>query len=210
MTIAGLLARSPKRHTLQQRAVVANAGGFPDHDAGAMIEHNADANVGGRVDVDGKNTRALALKVEGEVAPSPLEQLVGKSMRDEGVETLEVEQRLDVALAGRIAIEHGGKIGAKGAAELGLLAQDLGEGLHDEAGVDVGMIEPLRQAVADGVFETGLAEDGGKDEATEGRLVGGDLLGLVAHRRPDGIDGGNVGPPGTQRFGSHGVLLRPA
>jgi len=37
-----------------------------------MIEHDADADTGRRVDVDGENARALALQVEREIAPSLL------------------------------------------------------------------------------------------------------------------------------------------
>src|SRR5262245_14716602 len=116
-------------------------------------------------------------------------------MRDERVEALEVEQGFDVAAAGGIAIEHGGKIGAEGATELRLLAQDLCKSLADQTGVDVGMIEALGQAVADRLLQACLAEDGGKDEAPERGLVGGNLLGLVPHGRPNGIDRGDIGPP---------------
>ena len=42
-----------------------------------------------------------------------------------------------------------------------------------EPGIDVGMIEPLRQAMAHRVLEPVLAQDGRIDEATERRLVYG-------------------------------------
>ena len=100
-----------------------------DDDAGAVVEHDADADLGGGIDVDGKDARALALQVEREVAPALLQQLVGEAVRDEGVEALEVEQRLDVAAAGGIAIVDGGEIGAEGPAELGAIGEHLREGL---------------------------------------------------------------------------------
>ena len=80
---------------------------------------------GRRIDVDGKDARALALQVEREVAPALLQQLVGEAMRDEGVEALEVEQRLDVAAAGGIAVVDGREIGAEGPAELGAIGEHL-------------------------------------------------------------------------------------
>src|SRR6185295_20370672 len=103
---------------------------------------------GSGIDVDGKNARALALQVEGEVPPAALQQLVGEPVGDERVEAFEVEQRLDIAAAGGIAIEHGGQVSAKGAPQLGLFAQHLRKGLADQAGIDIGMIEPLRQTMA--------------------------------------------------------------
>jgi hypothetical protein len=84
-----------------------------------VVQHDADADAGRRVDVDGKDARALALQVEREVAAALLQQLVGKAVRDERMEALEVEQGLDVAAAGGIAVVDGGEVGAKGAAELG-------------------------------------------------------------------------------------------
>ena len=131
-------------------------------------------------------------------------------MRDEGVEALEVEQRLDVAAAGGIAVVDGGEIGAEGAAELGVVGQHLREGLGDQPGVDVGVIEPLRQAVAHGILEAVLAQDGGIDEAAERRLAAHDLLGLAAQLRPDRVDGGDVGPLGRARLASHGLSPRAA
>ena len=153
MAVAGLLAGAAERHALQQGAVVADRGRLADHDAGAMVEHDADADPGRRIDVDGEDARALALQVEREVAPALLQQLVGEAVRDERVEAFEVEQRLDIAAAGGIAIVDGGKVGAERAAELGLVAQHLREGLADQPGIDVGMVEPLRQAMADGLLQ---------------------------------------------------------
>ena len=131
-------------------------------------------------------------------------------MRDERMEALEVEQRLDVAAAGGIAVVDGGEIGAEGAAELGAIGEHLREGLGDQPGIDVGVIEPLRQAVAHGVLEPVLAQDGRIDEAAERRLVAHGLLGLLAQLRPDRVDGSDVGPLGRARLGCHVSLLRPA
>ena len=171
MAVARLLAGAAQRHALQQRAVVADRRRLADDDAGAVVEHDADADPGGRIDVHGEDARALALQVEREVAPALLQQLVGEAMRDERVEALEVEQRLDVARAGGIAVVDGGQVGAERAAELGVIRQHLREGFGDQAGVHIGMVEPLRQAVAHGILEALLAQDGGVDEAAQRRLA---------------------------------------
>ena len=81
-------------------------------------------------------------------------------MRDEGVEAFEVEQRLEVAAAGGVAVEHGGEVGAEDRAELLVAGEHRLERLIDEDGIDVGMVEPLGEAVADRVLETVMAQDG--------------------------------------------------
>jgi hypothetical protein len=135
---------------------------------------------------------------------------MGEAMRHQGVEALEVEERLDVAAAGGIAVVDGREIGAEGATELGAVGEHLHEGLADEARVHVGVIEPLRQAMAHGILEPVLAQDGRVDEAPERRLVAHGLLGLLAQIGPDRVDGRNVGPLGHARFGCHVPLLRGA
>src|SRR2546423_13371207 len=106
-----------------------------------MVEHDADADLRGRIDVDGKNARALALQVECEVAPPALPQLMGEAMRHQSVESLEVEERLDVAAAGGIAVVDGREIGAGGATELGAGGGDPPERLGGEGPGHVGGVE---------------------------------------------------------------------
>ena len=130
-------------------------------------------------------------------------------MGDEGMEALEVEQWLDVAAAGGIAVVDSSEIGAKGPTELGAIGQHLGEGFGDEPGIDVGVIEPLRQPVAHDILEPLLAQDCRVDEAPECGLVAGDVFRFVAQLRPDRIHCGNTGPLGRARLGRHIALLGP-
>ena len=161
MTVAGLLAGTAQRDALQERAVVADRSRLADDDAGAVVEHDADADAGGRIDIHPKDARALALQVEREVAAALLQQLVRETIRDEGMEALEVEQRLDVAAAGWIAVVDGCKIGPKCPAEFRPVVQGPARRSDDQPGIDVGMVQPLRETVADGILQPLLAEYGG-------------------------------------------------
>ena len=76
------------------------------------------------------------------------------------MEPLEIEQRLDVAAASWIAIVDSCKISPKCPAEFRPVVKDLSEGLTDQAGIDVGMVQPLREPVADGILQPLLAEYG--------------------------------------------------
>jgi hypothetical protein len=174
-----------------------------------VVEHDALADLGRRIDVDGKDARALALQVQREIAPPVLEQLVREAIGHQGMKALEVEQRLDIAAAGRIAVVDGGEIGAERRAQLRMVGQYLIEGLADQPGIDVRVVEALRQAMTDRVFQPWLAQDGCVDEPTERRLAARNLLGLFPHRRPDRVNGGDAGTLCHSRFRSHVSLLRP-
>src|SRR5262245_54252826 len=206
MAVAGLLPGAAQRDVLQDRAVVADHRRLADDDAGAVVQHDADADAGRRIDVDGEAARALALQVEREVTPALLPKLMREAVRDQRVEALEVEQGLDVAAAGRVAVVDGGEIRTKRPTELPTVGQYLAESLGDQAGVHIGMVEPLRQAMADGILKAVLAQDGRVDEPGERRLAAHDLLGLAAHLIPDRVDGGDADSLGPLRCASHGYL----
>ena len=123
-----------------------------------MVDHDALAELGSRVDVDAEGARGLALQEQREIAPPVVPQRVGEAVRRQRVEPFEVEQRVDVAVAGRIAVEHGGEIGAEDAAQVGTLFEHRLERLIDQDGFDLGMIEALSQPVADSVLQPVVAE----------------------------------------------------
>lgn len=52
----------------------------------------------------------------------------------ERVEALEIEHRLQHAVAGRIAVEHGRHVGAHADGDLGIIGQRLVIGLLDQIG----------------------------------------------------------------------------
>src|SRR5689334_21727997 len=111
-----------------------------------------------------------------------------EAMRDERVKPFEVQQRVEKARARRVAVIDGLKISAKDCAKFGLLCQHALERLRDQPGVDVGLVESLSKAVADGFLEHLVAEDGRKYEAAEGWLSLHRCLCLGADLRPDRIN----------------------
>ncbi len=76
-------------------------------------------------------------------------------MRLDRVEPLEVEQRLDIAIAGGIAIKYGLKINPQRRSQLRLIGIGLEEGLPDEVGAHGRMIEALGKAMHDSIFQPG-------------------------------------------------------
>src|SRR5690606_3809961 len=190
MAITALLAAAAEGHAVQQGGVVADSGGFADHDPRGVIDHDPDADARRRVDIDAEDARRLALKVKGKVPPPFLPQLVGEAMGDEGVEALEIKEWLDIAAAGRITIVDGGEVGAERPSELRAAGEHVLKHLPDEPGIDVGVIEALGKTMADGVLQPLVTHHRRKDEAAEGRLGADRLLRLAAHLGPDRIDMG--------------------
>ena len=187
MPVARLLAAAAKRHAMQQRAMIADDGRLADDDARCMVEHQAFADPRGRMDIDREDARALALEIESEILPPFDPQRMGKAVRDERMEALEVEQRLDIAMARRVAIVDGREVRAEAVPDLGAGAQDILERMANEARVDVRMIETLRKAMADGVLETLVAQYGRIVETSERALGSHNSLRLRADGLPDGI-----------------------
>jgi hypothetical protein len=60
-------------------------------------------------------------------------------------------------MAGRIAVVNRLDVGSRRIADLGIGVDGFGEGLGDELGAQIGIAEPLRQALDQGVFELRMA-----------------------------------------------------
>ena len=60
MALPSLLPGSTERHALKQRHVIADLGGFPDHDAHTMVDEKPLPDLGGGMNLDaGQETRDL-------------------------------------------------------------------------------------------------------------------------------------------------------
>ena len=117
MAVAALLAGAAERHVLEDRDVVLDDRRATDDEAGGVIEEDAAADRRGRVDVGLEDLRRPALQVEREIVPALPPQPVGQAVRLDGVEALEVEDRLDIAVAGGVAVVDGRDVGAHGVAD---------------------------------------------------------------------------------------------
>ncbi len=112
---------------------------------------------------------------------------MGEAVRRKRVEALEIEERLEIARAGRIAIEHGGQIGAEYGAKSVLGDQHILECLREEPGVHVRVAKALSNAMADCIFKPVMAQHRRVDEACECRLLGHGGLGFRAQGRPNRV-----------------------
>jgi hypothetical protein len=153
-----------------------------------VIEEDAAADARRRVDVGLEHLRGAALQVERKILAPVVPEPMGEPVRLDGVEALEVEHGLDQPRAGRIAVGHGGDVGAERRDDGGLVLDRLHEGLGDEVVGDDGIAQPPGDPMHHRAFEGRVIEDGRGDEARQRRLLAHGRLGLLAQARPDRID----------------------
>ena len=85
------------------------------------------------MDVGLEHLGGAALQIEGEITLAVAPQPMGQPVRLDGVEALEIQERLDEALAGRVAFVDGGDVGAhRGRRCPASAAMRTEEGLHDQ------------------------------------------------------------------------------
>ncbi len=109
-------------------------------------------------------------------------------MRDERLETFEIQKRFEIARARGIAVIDGRQIGAQNVAEVGIGIEHGLECLTDQNRIDVGMAQALREAMAHCLLQPLMAEYGCENKAAECGLVGHRAFSFHAHLIPNGID----------------------
>ncbi len=160
-----------------------------DREAGGVVEEEP-LRSAPPVDVDLEFGRRPALDIEGEVAAALLVEPVRQAMRLDGVEALEVQQRVDEARGRGIAVVHRHQIGAEGVADVAVVAQRLAVGLADQVAGQRRMVEALGDAVHNGGLQPVVVQHAGIDEGRQLRLARDDLLRLLPDPGPTRIDGG--------------------
>lgn len=188
MAVAALLAGAAERDVLQHRDIVLDHRGLADHEAGGMVEEDALADAGGRVDVGLEDFGGTALQIEREIAPALVPEPMRQAVGLQGMEALEIEHRLDQPVAGRVTIEHGGDVGAKALGDLAVIRDRLVESLGDQLGRQRRMAEARGDAMGDRRLEARLVHHRREDEAGQRRLGRDRLFGFAAQARPDRVD----------------------
>ena len=106
MPVARLLPGASQRNALQDRHVVAHYRGLADHHPGAVIDQDALPQPRRGVQVEREHRGYPRLQRQSQQLLAEVPQRVLNAVRLEGVEHLEVEQRVDVALARGVALVH--------------------------------------------------------------------------------------------------------
>ena len=116
----------------------------------------------------------------------------------ERLEALEIEQRLDHPQARRVAVGDRHDVGAEGLSDRRIARDRLAEGLANEGGGDVRIVEPRRDPVGDRALERLMVEDRRHQEGGELGLAPHRLLRLLPDAGEQRIASGKPDDPGSQ------------
>ena len=188
MAILGLFAGAAQRDRMQHRHIVAYDCRFAHDDGMGMVDHDALADAGSRVDIHTKYLRHTHLHEIGKIVtpllPEPMTDTIGLHR----LKALEKQQWLNEAMAGWVAVEHRHDIGTRchpkrwisGIGFIGDLAQKLFG--HLSRG------QLLRHAIGQRHFQRSVMQHTAMDQAAQKRFIGNGLCCLFADAAPDRID----------------------
>src|SRR5690606_11732690 len=108
------LAGSAERDAMQDRDVVLDHRRLADDETGGVVEEDALADARRRVDVGWEHGGGPALQVKREILAAVIPEPMRPAVCLDGVKTLEVENRQDEAVAGRVAVVIGLDVDAHG------------------------------------------------------------------------------------------------
>jgi hypothetical protein len=104
MPVAVLLAGAAQRHRMQHRDVVADHRGLADHDGMGMVDHDPLPDPCPGMDVDPEDLRGAHLEIVRHVLALVHPEPARDPMALQRLEALEEQDRLQVAVAGRVAL----------------------------------------------------------------------------------------------------------
>ena len=136
-----------------------------------------------RIDVDAERGGDDALQAQGEIAPARLEKPVGQAIGLKRMEAFEIEERLHHPQACGIAVGDRHEVGVERLADRRLARDRLLEGLADQRGRKVAMVEPRGDAVRHRRFERVMVENVDGKKERQLRLAPRRLFGLLPDSR---------------------------
>ena len=129
---------------MQDRHVILDDRRLADDQTGGMVDEDALADAGGRIDVGLEDGGGPALQVERKILAAFIVEPVGQPVRLDRMEPLEVEHRHQEAVAGRIAVVIGLDVDADDRAPFGIGLQHRMEALADDVGAEILMRRAAR------------------------------------------------------------------
>ncbi len=171
---------------MQHGDVVAHRRRLADDDAGAVVEEHPAAQLRRRVDVHLEQLRAAALQVEGERLAPVAPQEMGDAVGLDGEVALEEQERLQIALAGRVALEHRAEVGLGRGDDVRVGRIGVVADLAQAHGPELLVPQLARELVGQGGGELAVAEHHRVQKRGEPRLGRGGARGFGAQRGPYG------------------------
>ena len=168
--VAHRLARAAQRDVVEDGDVVAHDGRLPDDDARGVVEQDAPADGGGRVDVDGEDLGDAGLERERQRAAALRPQHVRDAVRLHGEEALVVEEAVREARARRVPRPRRDEVGGGGGAD-GRVRRERGhEEVVEQRGEQRGGAELVGEVEGEGAVQGRVRQHRGVEERRQRRL----------------------------------------
>ena len=120
---------------MQQRNIVAQHGGFANHNACAVVEHDTAAEFRARMDIHAEHFGGAVLQEIGQRFASLPPKRVVNPVRLNGMEAFEIQQRQRIGIASRVAFVTRGDVAFHGTGDVGVVLQNVQEGFVQRARV---------------------------------------------------------------------------
>ena len=138
------------------------------------------------MDVGLEHAGGAALEIERKIVAAGPPERMRHPVGLDGVEALEIQQRIDQPRAGRVAVEHRQDVGPERVRDVPFPCHHVGEHLLEQRCRHIGMIEPGGDPLHDGRLEAGLVEHGRQDGFRQLGFAAQNLFGF----RPDPAEQG--------------------
>ncbi len=106
MTLAGIPAGTAQGHALVKRYVIADLGGFADHDAHAVVDEKTATDARPRVDLDTGHPATEVGDQPREPLPAVAPQNVRKAVQPDGMHARIAGQHLKGVARSRVTMEY--------------------------------------------------------------------------------------------------------
>mmetsp|Transcript_21570 Transcript_21570/g.49031 ORF Transcript_21570/g.49031 Transcript_21570/m.49031 type:complete len:361 (+) Transcript_21570:327-1409(+) len=189
MSVRGRPAASAQGDVVEDGAGVADDGGLPHDDAGAVVQHEAAAQVGAGVDVDLEGLGGAALEVVREDLASVVPEVVGHPIGLEGVESLEIEKDVGETGAGGIPVPHRAHVQPQAPPKIGGGLQRLQHQAHHLRRHHPRPAELVRQMKRQRALQGLVRQDGGVHVGHQEGLPARLDAGLQPEGVPDAVEG---------------------
>ena len=187
VTVLFLFAGAAKGHRMQHRDVVAHHRRLTDDDGMRVVDHDALAHLGRRMDIHAKNLAHPHLDEIGQIALALGIEVMAHAVGLHRLIAFEIQNRLQQSVAGRVAVIDGHEIGTRRGDEIGVFGIGFFDHLAHDHHRHLVRRKLGRDAVGKRILDRFMVQDTGMHKAADQRLITHRILGLLLNLVPNRV-----------------------